>query len=229
MSSAVAITRTELTAAELRQAAGRSRDATAARRMLALALVPETCGMDRQTLRDWVHRYNADGLAGLANRSRAAAPRRLSGSSPSSRRGWRPGRTPRSTGWYAGGGRTCAPGSRRGSGWKSPSGRWASTWRRSVLRAETASFRMKPQRQAAAGNQRFGRGAGDAAADADQEADAAGAEPLGRGGEDREGEHASTRGGSSAPRPEQRNVAGQGLYLFTCRIEHGRRGGQSGL
>jgi transposase len=25
----------------------------------------ETCGMDRQTLRDWVHRYNATGLAGL--------------------------------------------------------------------------------------------------------------------------------------------------------------------
>lgn len=46
--------------------------------MLALALVlegrsrteaAETCGMDRQTLRDWVHRYNAEGLAGLANRS----------------------------------------------------------------------------------------------------------------------------------------------------------------
>ncbi|PJN92405.1 hypothetical protein CNY89_30005, partial [Amaricoccus sp. HAR-UPW-R2A-40] len=26
----------------------------------------ETCGMDRQTLRDWVHR-NAEGLAGLSN------------------------------------------------------------------------------------------------------------------------------------------------------------------
>lgn len=24
-------------------------------------------GMDRQTLRDWVHRYNARGLAGLCN------------------------------------------------------------------------------------------------------------------------------------------------------------------
>jgi transposase len=48
----------------------------AARRILALALVldgldrkaaAETCGMDRQTLRDWVHRYNAAGLAGLRN------------------------------------------------------------------------------------------------------------------------------------------------------------------
>ena len=87
MSSAVAITRTELRAADLRRAAGKSRDAKAARRMLAMALVlegvdrktaAETCGMDRQTLRDWVHRYNADGLAGLANRSRTAPPRRLS-------------------------------------------------------------------------------------------------------------------------------------------------------
>ncbi len=25
-------------------------------------------GMDRQTLRDWVHRYNAEGIAGLCNR-----------------------------------------------------------------------------------------------------------------------------------------------------------------
>jgi transposase len=50
--------------------------------MLALALVLEgqsrtdaaaTCGMDRQTLRDWVHRYNAEGLAGLVNR-RAPGP-----------------------------------------------------------------------------------------------------------------------------------------------------------
>jgi transposase len=27
-------------------------------------------GMDRQTLRDWVHRYNTDGLAGLVDRAR---------------------------------------------------------------------------------------------------------------------------------------------------------------
>jgi membrane-associated phospholipid phosphatase len=33
--------------------------------------------MDRQTLRDWVHRYNADGLCGLTNRSYAGPPRRL--------------------------------------------------------------------------------------------------------------------------------------------------------
>jgi transposase len=74
---AVAITRMELTAADLRGAAARARDADAVRRMLALALVleghsraeaAEACGMDRQTLRDWVHRYNAEGLAGLSDR-----------------------------------------------------------------------------------------------------------------------------------------------------------------
>ena len=69
----VAITRTELAAAELRVAATRSKDVAASRRMLALALVMEgygrseaasAAGMDRQTLRDWVHRYNEGGLAG---------------------------------------------------------------------------------------------------------------------------------------------------------------------
>ena len=82
----IAITRMELTASELRAAAGRTKDARAARRMLAIALVlegadrttaAETCGMDRQTLRDWVHRYNAEGLSGLVNRTVPQRPRRL--------------------------------------------------------------------------------------------------------------------------------------------------------
>ena len=77
MGAAVAITRLDLTASELRKAAQREKDSTAARRMLALALVlegtdrrraAESCGMDRQTLRDWVHRYNMQGLAGLRSR-----------------------------------------------------------------------------------------------------------------------------------------------------------------
>src|ERR687889_1362890 len=83
---AVAITRTELTAAGLRGAAARAKDADAVRRMLALALVleghsraeaAEACGMDRQTLRDWVHRYNAEGLAGLSDRPRSGRKPRL--------------------------------------------------------------------------------------------------------------------------------------------------------
>ncbi len=74
---AVGITRTDRSAAELRREAARTRDSKASRRMLAMALVldgrnrteaAESCGMDRQTLRDWVHRYNAEGLAGLSDR-----------------------------------------------------------------------------------------------------------------------------------------------------------------
>jgi len=33
------------------------------------------CGMDRQTLRDWVHRYNAEGIAGLTDAPRGGRPR----------------------------------------------------------------------------------------------------------------------------------------------------------
>ena len=82
----VLITRDELDAGGLRRAASRSKDADAARRMLALALVLEgrsrteaamSCGMDRQTLRDWVHRYNAEGLAGLSDRRSPGPPSRL--------------------------------------------------------------------------------------------------------------------------------------------------------
>jgi transposase len=82
----VGITRREPGAADLRREAGRCRDARAARRMLALALVLEGCsreeaarhaGMDRQTLRDWVHRYNAEGLAGLHDRRRPGRRRCL--------------------------------------------------------------------------------------------------------------------------------------------------------
>ena len=83
---AVAITRRELDAGGLRREAGRCRGAKAARRMLALALVLEggsreaaarAAGMDRQTLRDWVHRYNAEGLPGLRDRRRPGRKPRL--------------------------------------------------------------------------------------------------------------------------------------------------------
>src|SRR5215207_9701231 len=84
---AVEVTRGDLSAAGLRRAAARSRDANAARRMLAIALVLDghpredaaaACGMDRQTLRDWVHRYNAEGIAGLSNRRAPGPTPRLS-------------------------------------------------------------------------------------------------------------------------------------------------------
>ncbi len=86
MPIALTITRDDYTAAELREAATHSNDADATRRMLALALVLEgykrgeagkLCGMDRQTLRDWVLRYNAEGIAGLCNRIAAGPKPRL--------------------------------------------------------------------------------------------------------------------------------------------------------
>lgn len=84
--TAIAITRTEMTSDQLRAAAGREKDSAAARRILALALVldgadrttaAKTCGMDRQTLRDWVHRYNNEGLSGLRNRKPSGRPSSL--------------------------------------------------------------------------------------------------------------------------------------------------------
>jgi transposase len=93
----VAITRTEHTAATLRRHAACSADASVARRLLALALILDghkradaarAAGMDRQTLRDWVHRFNADGLAGLADRHGGGAPPRLSPEQEAEVAGW---------------------------------------------------------------------------------------------------------------------------------------------
>lgn len=87
MAQAVVITRHDLTAAALRQRAARCHDGRVACRALAIAHVLEgatraeaaaACGMDRQTLRDWVHRYNADGLEGLSDAPRSGRPAVLS-------------------------------------------------------------------------------------------------------------------------------------------------------
>jgi transposase len=77
MSAAVPITRLDQTASELRSFASKRRDGAQVRRLLAIALVldgrsraeaAEQNGMDRQTLSDWVHRYNAAGIGGLKSR-----------------------------------------------------------------------------------------------------------------------------------------------------------------
>jgi transposase len=74
MGQSIEITRTEHSASELRALAAKTKDGAIVRRLLALALTLEghsresaatASGMTRQTLRDWVHRYNADGVAGL--------------------------------------------------------------------------------------------------------------------------------------------------------------------
>jgi transposase len=77
MSGAVKIVRMDHDAVALRRFATRSSDVAQSRRLLAIAMVLEgssrhdaarQAGMDRQTLRDWVHRYNDDGVDGLISR-----------------------------------------------------------------------------------------------------------------------------------------------------------------
>jgi transposase len=79
---AVAIAK-ERTPAELRALARRERDGRVSARLLALAnaldgmsrdRAARVAGMDRQTLRDWVHRYNAAGVEGLRDRPRPGRP-----------------------------------------------------------------------------------------------------------------------------------------------------------
>ena len=73
MPSAVRL-RDDYSAEELRALARRSKEVNQSRRLLSLAAVREGMdrgsaarigGMDRQTLRDWVHRFNAAGPEGL--------------------------------------------------------------------------------------------------------------------------------------------------------------------
>lgn len=78
--------RGDFDAAGVRRLAREAGDADQARRLLAIAAVYEgvsreaaarLAGMDRQTLRDWVHRFNAEGAAGLVNRLPPGNARRL--------------------------------------------------------------------------------------------------------------------------------------------------------
>ena len=86
MGKPVAITRTDHTAAELRRLATQSDDTDQTRRLLAIAMVQDgasradaarLAGMDRQTLRDWVHRYNKQGIDGLISRKSPGAAGKL--------------------------------------------------------------------------------------------------------------------------------------------------------
>lgn len=86
MTCAVPI-RDDFDASTLRQLSKRCSDPRQIRRLLALAAVYDGMtrsqaarigGMDRQSLRDWVHRFNAQGPDGLTNREGAGRPRLLS-------------------------------------------------------------------------------------------------------------------------------------------------------
>ena len=85
MGQAIAV-RTDFTAGEVRQFAKRARDAAQARRLLAIAAVLDGVsredaakigGMDRQTLRDWVIRFNEQGPDGLINIPSPGVPPKL--------------------------------------------------------------------------------------------------------------------------------------------------------
>jgi transposase len=85
MPAAVAL-RDDYDAYDLCKLAGRTKDAKQARRLLALAAIYEgksreaaadAGGMDRQSLRDWVHAFNAHGPDGLINRVPPGRPPKL--------------------------------------------------------------------------------------------------------------------------------------------------------
>ena len=78
--------RSDWDAVRVRAAAREAQDADQVRRLLAIAAAYEghnrsaaarVGAMDRQTLRDWVHRFNEQGPAGLIDRKAPGAKRRL--------------------------------------------------------------------------------------------------------------------------------------------------------
>ena len=78
--------RTDFAAVEVRRLARRAKDSDQVRRLLAIAAVLDGAsraeaakvgGMDRQTLRDWVIRFNEQGPDGLINVPAPGAPAKL--------------------------------------------------------------------------------------------------------------------------------------------------------
>jgi transposase len=83
MGRPIEITRLDLSASALRELAAKEGDGAVVRRLLGIALILDgyrreeaarLSGMDRQTLRDWVHRFNADGVVGLSSHWSAGRP-----------------------------------------------------------------------------------------------------------------------------------------------------------
>jgi len=78
--------RQDITATVLRKKARKERDGCIASRLLGIANILEgmdrdtaarAAGMTRQTLRDWVHRYNAEGVEGMKNKPKGRPRRAL--------------------------------------------------------------------------------------------------------------------------------------------------------
>jgi transposase len=79
--------RDDISSEELRRQARREHDGRVSARLMALAnaldgmdraSAARLAGMARQTLRDWVHRYNAEGIAGLSDRPKPGRAPKLS-------------------------------------------------------------------------------------------------------------------------------------------------------
>ena len=80
------VLRGDFSAPDVRKLAAKAKDAKQSRRLLAIAAVydgmsradaAKAGGMDRQTLRDWAHRFNADGPDGLHDRKTDGPVRKL--------------------------------------------------------------------------------------------------------------------------------------------------------
>lgn len=78
--------RRDISAAVLRKKARAEKDGRVASRLFGIAAIldgrdrdaaAQQAGMTRQTLRDWVHRYNADGIEGLRDRAKGHVHRAL--------------------------------------------------------------------------------------------------------------------------------------------------------
>ena len=118
--------REDYSSEELRALARRSKTVNQSRRLLSLAAVRDGMdrrsaakigGMDRQTLRDWVHRFNASGPEGLIDNWTAGPKPRLSEEQQAQlRRSSRPVRIGRGTASCADGGSTSSGSSPSGSG-----------------------------------------------------------------------------------------------------------------
>lgn len=86
MARAVEVTRRDRSSKDLRKMSGRMRTPEATCRTLAIAnvldgmsreMAARLAGLDRQSLRDWVHRYNAEGAEGLYDRQAPGKGSRL--------------------------------------------------------------------------------------------------------------------------------------------------------
>ena len=112
MGQAIAV-RADFTAGEVRRLARRAKDAAQTRRLLAIAAALDGAsredaakigGMDRQTLRDWVIRFNDQGPDGLINiPSPACHPSWARSTGRFWPGSWRRAPSQRFTAWCAGG------------------------------------------------------------------------------------------------------------------------------